>query len=558
MKTIEDCTSVHWDAVIVGTGMAGATLGYELARRGHKILFVEKGRFAHGRYPASPPHIMRAVVSADSKPPSSNPTPAGPEGFWPDKVEFRTDQGPLNFALPIGCITGGSTAHYAGALERFWPDDFTPKKNFPDVPDCSLPDRWPITYQELEPYYSKAETLYEVTGTTDPLYPGRATKLASPPELNERDAELFRSLEASGLNPYRLHAAFRFSEGCTGCPGSPCKLDCKRDAAWTCLVPALVQHNAQLLEECEVLRLIATRNDVTAIQCVQGNRTFEISAKVFVLAAGAFMTPQLLLRSATSEWPKGLGNNHDQVGRNLMFHGGDFVAISPKKILPADGPQKTLAMNDFYFSGGIKLGTFQTLGAGLEIGRIMQYLRDSAASSNSWRRWLFSPHPLWWRKLTSPFIRIAALVFFYLLKFKDAAIWVSIVEDLPYAHNRIILHPSRPGAALVEYHYSKELVERVRVMRKKIRQVMRNQRLMFLTATNKIDWPHVSGTCRFGDNPETSVLDKTNRVHGVRNLYVVDSSFFPSSAGTNPSLTIAANALRVADIIDDRLSTRTA
>ncbi len=518
-----------WDVVIVGTGMGGATLGYALAAAGRRVLFVEKGPMMHGD-----------VGPAERAPGA---------GMWPDRVYAETNLGDLGFRLPIGCVSGGSSAFYAGALERFHPADFEPRANFPKANDSTLPERWPISYAELEPYYERAEELYRVRGTQDPLYQGGPSRLLDPPPQSARDAHMQQSFTELGLHPYRVHVGCEFIAGCDGCPGGPCRRDCKRDAGSTCLLPALNRFGAKLLPECEVVRVSAGPNAVEELHCIRAGRELRLRATTFVLAAGAFMTPVLLLRSANAHWPRGLANQSDQVGRNLMFHAGDFFAISPLRSLPGEGPQKTLAMNDFYQVEGVKLGTFQSLGVTLEVGQIMQYLRDTADQNPNWWARLFSSKPVWWRKVSSPVVRLFAMGFFHVLRFKDAGVWVSIIEDLPYADNRVWPDPDHPRDIRLRYRYSDELLGRVLLFRRKLKRALGRHRVLPLTQANKIDYPHVSGTCRFGDDPATSVLDRNNRAHGLANMYVVDASFFPSSAGSNPSLTIAANALRVADVI---------
>lgn len=546
-----DCAATRWDVIVVGTGMGGATAGYELARRGRRVLFLEKGPFHHATFAPAPEGLERAIV----RPASAVQVPRDQRarkatGHWPHRVQAHTNLGELNFHVPVGCVSGGSSAQYAAALERFSPLDFQPRANFPGVTDSSLPDAWPVSYAELEPYYAEAERLFRVRGTRDPVYPGSESVLLDPPELSERDRHLEKDFTSRGLHPYRLHVGCDFVSGCDGCPNGLCTRNCKRDSAWTCLIPALAEHNAMIFPDCEVVRVNASSTEVDGVVCRQGDAEWTLTADVVIVAAGAFATPVLLQKSVSTDWPAGVGNSNDLVGRNLMFHGGDFIAVSPGVPLSGEGAQKTLALNDFYEVDGQKLGTFQTLGVALDVGRIMQYLRDTAESGTAWWKWLLSPRPVWWRKLTSPFVRLGALVYFYWFNFRDASVWVSIVEDIPYHRNRVYADPDHEHDIVVDYHYTDELQQRVAAFREHLRAALGNQRLMVLSDEHKLDYPHVCGTCRFGDDPASSVLDRNNLVHGMRNLYVVDASFFPSSAGTNPSLTIAANALRVAAEID--------
>ena len=139
--------------------------------------------------------------------------------------------------------------------------------------------------------------------------------------------------------------------------------------------------------------------------------------------------------------------------------------------------------------------------------------------------------------------------------FHKSVLFATIVEDLPYLENRVLVDSNARNGMRFEYRYSSELLQRNRHFRKRLVQTLspRHPVRVVTGGTNNINYGHVCGTCRFGDDPATSVFDSSNRAHDLDNLYVVDASFFPSSGGTNPSLTIAANALRVGGIIDDRL-----
>ena len=254
------------------------------------------------------------------------------------------------------------------------------------------------------------------------------------------------------------------------------------------------------------------------------------------------MTPLLLLNSISKDWPSGLANRSDCVGRNLMLHATDFVAVRSRSRLSAKGPKKALALNDFYIRKGRKLGTFQSVGIEVEYWYVLSYLRS-----------VISKAPRWQRRLASPFVRIAARI--GSTYFRNAAMFAMIIEDLPYWDNRVVPDPQATNGMRFEYRYTGELLERTRMFRRELSAALKpKHRIIVLTGKNNINFGHVCGTCRFGNDPRTSVLDRNNRAHDVENLYVVDASFFPSSSGTNPSLTIAANALRVAEAIDRQLA----
>ncbi len=523
-----------WDVVVVGAGMGGATLGYELARRGRRVLFLEKGKLLH-RDP-----------STDYSPIGVGPQRSVPEerlrrGWWPTPLSGDTNFGSLEFYAPLGCGTGGSTAIYAAALERFHPIDFRPRANFPGVADTTLPEAWPISYEELAPFYQQAEELFHVRGTRDPLHPAGDTGLAAPPPASPRDEALLESFESAGLHPYRLHSGRRYVPGCDECPAGACARDCKADAGWVCVLPALERFGAAVLPECEVVALESEGASVNAVQCRWQGRELRIRAKIVVLAAGAFMTPVLLQNSRSSAAPNGIANGSGLVGRNLMLHASDFIAVRPPLRRATTGASKSIALNDFYVAEGRKLGTFQSVGVDLTPWRIRSFLGDQ------WER-----APEAWHRFVRPLLKPVSHA--SMLYFNNAAIFASIVEDLPYLDNRVVPDASTPSGMRFTYRYTGELRERVRWFRRHLEASLGPIQTFVLSSDNNINYGHVCGTCRFGDDPATSVLDRNNRAHEVDNLYVVDASFFPSSSGTNPSLTISANALRVAGEIDRRFA----
>jgi choline dehydrogenase-like flavoprotein len=426
-------------------------------------------------------------------------------------------------------------------LERLLPADFRPKANFPEVEDSSLPEAWPISYADLEPYYRQAEQLFRVRGTPDPFHPAASGPLLEPPPLAERDRHVRDLFVRRGLHPYRVHVGCEFVDGCAGCGGVVCLRGCKADAGWICLVPALEKFGARLLPSCEVSRLEADRSAVTALRCSWRGSELSIAARVFVLAAGAFMTPVLLLHSRSDAWPEGLANHSGLVGRNLMMHSGDLIAVRPERSGSRIGPVKSLALNDFYFCEGRKLGNLQSLGIPVSTGNVLAHLRT-----------VVDRNPRWWAKLARPWLRVGAR--FGAFYFRNDVVFASIVEDLPYHRNRVVLDPSARNGMRFEYHYPEELRERNALFRRRLAQALGRGRVFCLTSENNLNFGHPCGTCRFGTDPAASVLDPNNRAHGVDNLYVVDASFFPSSGGANPSLTIAANALRVAEVIHGQLS----
>jgi len=523
-----------WDVIVVGTGMGGSTIGYELARLGRRVLFLEKGKLLH----AGPEAIGAPAPDADPEIEARLRA-----GRWPIPLEGRTSFGEIAFIAPWGCGTGGSTSIYGAQLERFAPPDFEPRSNFPEVHDANLPERWPITHQDVVPFYRLAELLYRVRGTQDPLYPDPKAQLREPPPLSPRDQVYERSFRECGLHPYRSHVGFDYGLGCTECLDH-CTRGCKSDAAAICLMPALTTHEASILPECEVRTLEADRSRVKRVHARWRGRDVALTAKTVVLAAGSLMTPILLLNSRSPDWPEGLANGSGQVGRNLMLHTSDFIAIDVPEWYSPQGPARALALNDFYANGSGKLGTLQSLGlpGAINPGLILTYLR-----------FVQEKEPRWWRRFVRPLLPLIAHIVPRVLR--RASMFATIVEDLPYAENRVFPDAGSRNGMRFEYRYTPELLERNRRFRRQLakRLAPRHRVYVVTGGRNNLNYGHVCGTCRFGDDPTTSVLDASNRAHEIDNLYVVDASFFPSSGGTNPSLTVAANALRVAQILARRL-----
>jgi choline dehydrogenase-like flavoprotein len=525
-----------WDAVVVGAGMGGATLGFALARAGQKVLFVEKG--------AS--HLDNPAATRGSYAECAFPSPAAPQprhratleqaGRYTDLVEDRSQPRTTSFIPFIGAGAGGSSALYGMALERFFPSDFAPGQSYRGVPDTTIPDQWPISYAQLAPYYEAAEQLFRVRGTRDPLRSGEGgAPLPAPPALTPGAAELFAFFGAKGLHPYRLPMACEFVPGCATCQGYLCDKNCKNDASRICLAPALNDHGARLLDQCEVLRLEASRLEVSAVVCRWRGQERRLRAKRVILAAGALETPRLLLASASEHWPDGLANDSGLVGRNLMRHHIDLYLVKPK-VKGFDNRHKEFAFNDFYQADGQKLGSVQSFGRLPPVPVLAASMADDLRQG-----------PLPW---SAALFRLARPAIAPVLKslVHDRMILASTLEDLPYADNRVAPAPAGSDARLrLNYRIRQHDQARIAALRGRMKEALAPYSFSVVKqAENNQRLAHVCGTCRFGDDPADSVLDANNRAHGLANLYVVDASFFPSSGGTNPSLTIAANALRVA------------
>ena len=533
--TAREAERVVWDVIVVGTGMGGGTLGHSLARSGRRVLFVEKGR---STLPGTPGTI-RAAMPELAEPRAHRSTEAyydalARAGRTTDEIEDISGRFSKRFVPFIGSGTGGSSALYGMVCERFFVRDFTPRQNFRDPGDSTVPEAWPITYDQMRPWYAQAEKLLGVRGQPDPLRPEAAeVGLPPAPPFSADNQPLVNYLAGRGLHPYHLPMACDYTDGCATCQAYLCDQSCKNDAARNCVLPAIAEHGAHLLAECRVVRLEADRTLVRQVICQHRSDMLALKAKVVVLAAGALATPVLLLNSRSGEWPRGLANGSDWVGRNLMRHLMDWIEVWPQPGCKITDENKEIGLNDFYFWEGQKYGTLQSAGA-----------MASLASME-----MLTNHPGWLPKalrLMSPAVRPI-----YDRFFNGGLVLAAIMEDLPYLDNRVLPsdQPSLDSRQRLrlQYRLHPSEIERRAVFLRQLKEVLKPFRKLTLrTGENNTTLGHVCGTCRFGTDPNTSVLDPQNRAHEVDNLYVVDTSFFPSSTGLNPSLTVAANALRVA------------
>ncbi|WP_372837181.1 GMC oxidoreductase, partial [Puniceibacterium confluentis] len=451
-------------------------------------------------------------------------------GYWPDPVHATINGREASFYAPLGSGVGGSSVFYAATLER-------PERHDLDTsePRPHPTGGWPVGYDAMLPWYDRAALLYRLSGTPDPLSAEPPGPLRAPPEMSPADRSLFMAFQTGGLHPYHLHAAIERLPGCQSCLGRKCPLPCKMDGRSAGVEPALAA-GATLLDNCEVRRLLGAGHQIDGVEAVHDGKVLTFRAHRYVLAAGALNSPRLLLASATEVWPEGAGNGSGMVGRNLMFHLNEMLAIWPKRGTPAGGPSKAISLRDLYHQKGQRFGTVQAMGIDAAYGEIVFYLNNMLERSALRRV-----------RALRPLTRIPAAMAARF--FGQAKIFVGLMEDLPYRDNRVTWDRDHPDRLSFAYDFHPELLRRRRAFRRAIKRAFRGSRTAFLGVGPELNYGHPCGTLRFGQDPRTSVLDRDCRSHEIDNLFVVDASFMPTSMGVNPSLTIAANALRVAEVI---------
>jgi choline dehydrogenase-like flavoprotein len=536
-----DIASTQWDAIIIGAGLSGSTLGYALARAGKRVLFCEKGKSHLNNERATKGTYPEVFFSHPETPKPKHRDILSSAGRYSDEVEDQSTARHRTFIPFIGSGTGGSSALYGMAMERFTPADFEPGRCYRDVDETTVPEQWPISYSELVPYYKAAENLYRVRGSPDPLREAEVRDLLPPPSpLTPLGLELFDFFTQKGLHPYRLPMACEFVPDCKCCQGYLCDRNCKNDSSRVCLEPAMSLHGAKLLDECEILRLEATRTEVTGVVCTWRGKQLTLRGKVVALAAGALQSPCILLNSSSALWPEGLANDSGLVGRNLMRHYTDLYLLSPKTKVASEDRHKEIALNDFYYVNGNKLGTVQSFGqlppAAMLTASMEEDLRDGVIPFAAMFFRMVKP-------IVTPLLHRAMA---------RRTVLATVIEDLPYRENLVrpisTVDRNDEARVAISYKIRPRDLARIKTSRALMTNVLKPYRTMLVKqAENNKLLAHACGTCRFGVNPRESVLDPSNRAHKLSNLYVVDSSFFPTSGGTNPSLTIAANSLRVAD-----------
>jgi choline dehydrogenase-like flavoprotein len=508
-----------YDVIIIGSGAGGGTLAHRLAPTGLKVLILERGGY-----------LPREQENWDSAEVFGKERYVAKE-TWYDKYGEP-------FRPHAQYYVGGNTKVYGAILFRFRERDFGEVRHYGGVSPA-----WPITYDDLEPYYAQAEELYLVHGQhgEDPTEPHRSGPFPFPAVSHEpRIQQLHDDLVLAGLNPFHLPVGVDLNETepeqgrCVRCDrfdGFPCLTDGKADAHVRCIRPALEHDNVKLETRARVVRLETddSGGTVTRVVVERGGVEQTFSANIVVVSCGAANSAALLLRSASDRHPNGLANSSDVVGRHYMAHLNSAVIALSQSPNPTKF-QKTLGLNDYYWGAedsDLPLGHIQMLGKSDK-----NILRAGAP-------W-FAPG------LALDYMAKHALDF-----------WLT-TEDIPHADNRVTVDRSG-DIHLAKTYYNLEAHRRLLRKLKSLlgplgchekaipRWSVLNQQIPIAGIA------HNCGTVRFGDDPRTSALDVNCKAHDLDNLYVVDTSFFPSSSAVNPALTAMANALRVGDHLIERL-----
>jgi choline dehydrogenase-like flavoprotein len=517
---------MHYDVIVVGSGPGGASLVHRLAPTGKRILLLERGDY-----------LPRSTANWDSKTVFVDGAYQAPETWYGRNGE--------TFHPGLHYYVGGNSKVYGAALFRLREKDFGEL-----VHQEGVSPAWPLGYADFEPFYTEAENLFAVHGQRgeDPLEPPASAPYPFAAVSHEpRIQALNDHLSADGLHPFHLPLGIRLDERngrptptsvcirCDAFDGFPCLLNGKADAQVMCVDPTLAKHpNVALLTGAYVSRLEtdAAGRTVTGVQVTRAGEQERYTADIVVVACGALSSALLLLRSASDAHPKGLANGSGQVGRNYMRHNQSVLMALMRE--PNETVfQKTLAVSDFYFGSD---------DWDFPLGLIQMCASSHAAQIKG------EALPGWLEFLPDmPFEKMAR---------HSMDFWLSS-EDLPRAENRVYYQGDR---VVLDVHEQGQ--EAHRRLKKKLEKYLSRhlshpvllERSLYLGKDIPIGGTaHQAGTARFGTDPASSVLNLDCRAHEVDNLYVTDASFFPSIGAVNPTLTIIANALRVANHIQQRL-----
>jgi choline dehydrogenase-like flavoprotein len=511
----------HYDIIIIGSGAGGATFAHALADTGKSILILERG----------------------------DPLPVEPDNWSPRAVfidrKYRTreqwlDKDGKSFIPNTHYWAGGNTSFYGAALMRMKRDDFE------DVQHAGggISPKWPLSYADMQPWYDQAEVLWEVHGARhiDPQDQPNDAPFPHPPLAHDPGVlELKAHFEAIGWHPSPLPLGIRRNDvdppaapciRCTTCGGYPCKVLAKVDARTAVLEPALQHTNVTLLTGQMVVRIetdpSGKRATGVVAQTVDGEATY--SGNLIVTACGAAPSAALWLKSKSDAHPNGLANGSDMVGRHYMFHATSAVIAIAADRFDSTFP-KTLCVNDFYF--GDPDGSYR-----FPMGQIQMLEYMSGQTIEGQLADLIPPHLM--PDFLSNFLASRMVAF------------LAMSEDLPNSDNRVTVEPD--GQIRLSYTFD-DLEAHNRLVKKLERgidgfvtghHIIRGHHFAVDELLPLYGTAHQCGTLRFGTDPTRSVLDRNCKAHGVDNLYAVDSSFFVSSSAVNPTLTIVANALRVA------------
>lgn len=561
-------------AIVIGSGPAGGITAWALAEAGWEVTVLERGRNLRpgfGKVPSSELGTLYGSDEIKGARAFGFPDPAlepmtGRTQSEAEAGEARTAQGQV---VNMGAAVGGTSMHYNAKFPRFWRQDFTQLTDLGPVEGAQMAD-WPISYDELAPYYDEVEYGMGVQGDIEKMpdfvlqQSPRSRQFVMPPNPTGYAAQLLaEGARRVGYSPFPYPAAVNSVEfdgrprcnSCRLCSGFGCPINARGDALVSYLNPAVLSGRVRVIERALAYRIETNPagSRATAVHYYDDDgKSHSLSAEKILIAGSPIQTARLLLLSANSAHPNGLGNRSDQVGRNLMFH--NFIlggAAFDRDVQSMRAQSTTLEIDDLVgpFTGpevqalGVPYlkGAIVQLGSGLPL-LVESYTYGGFVGYGADHKNLMRLSPMR--------LRIAGVQF--------------VGEDLPQANNRVDLDPDvkdwhglpSPRVTYAPHQHEKAgsafFGPRIEAMLQAtpgtVGSAILPNPLMSDAAPSTF---HQAGTARMGDDPETSVCDRNGRLHDVDNVHVMDGSSFPTFPGFNPTVTVLANALRISrNIID--------
>ena len=527
----------HVNAIVVGSGAGGGTVAKELSTSGLSVVLFERGGWAH-----YDDHNNDELISQRT-------TVLG-NAYGPDNERYRRvfvdKDGSAKIVLPtewlynnIAACVGSGTVSYGAMGWRFMEEDFRMKSVYGPIAGSTLED-WPISYHDLEPYYEKAEWEIGVSGddSQNPFAPPRKKAQPMPPFAYNREASLLKkTMEAMGLHPFPIPmlrnsvpyngrpACYRFRTCC----GFACPANAKCGTHNTVIPVALDSGNCVLRVNCKVSEILTdSKGRITGVCYFDEDDKKQVqTADIVVLSASATETPRLMLNSKSKLFPDGIGNRYDWVGRNLQGHAyTGAYGLFEDEVYDDVGPGASIAISDFsHHNSGIIGGGI----LGNEFTRL-PYLFSGIRppGSPSWGK----GHKEFQRKYFKRNIQV-----------------VGPVQEMPVFDSRVQVDPvvkdywGIPVARLSGNRHPKD-IEGCEFLSSKAEQILKqagaSQTWKSVPGQGMSGGQHQAGTCRMGNDPQTSVTDRYGRVHDTPNLFVADASLHVNNGGFNPALTIMA------------------
>lgn len=536
----------HVDAVVIGAGAGGGVLAKELACAGRSVVLLERGKW-YTAYDCRKDDLRNQRVTVLGC------------GFGPDDERYRRvfvdEQGKEEIVPPsdwrygnnAACV-GSGTLSYGGMAWRFMEQDFRMKSTYGTVEGSTLED-WPISYEDLEPYYEKAEWEIGVSGddSANPFKAARKRALPMPPLSVNREFEVLEpAAKRLGWNPFHIpmlrNSVPYNGRGscmrCRWCVGFACEVDAKNGTQNTAIPKALASGNCELRTECVVKEILTDeRGKARGVAYFDANnRLQEQMADVVVVSASATESARLLLNSKSRLYPQGIGNRYDWVGRNLQGHAYfQTVGLMSEEVYDDLGPGASIAVSNFnhgnagMVGGGVICNEFTRLPIHFS-GMIPDDVPGWGAAHKGYVR----------------------------ENYKRSIVIMGPVQELPVFEARVQVDPGVkddwgiPVARLSGGRHPGDV---------KVARFLADQAEKWLGEAGAVKvWSrmpglglsggqHQAGTCRMGNDPKTSVVNRSYRVHDVENVFVVDGSVHVTNGGFNPVLTIFANAYRAGEYI---------